>query len=250
MGALASIPILGAIVAAVVEVVDIGIATVTLGFAEALTYAAVSSMNAQAYDASMMGLAQIFDAASIGGASIKRDTGSGAKGDADVKIHFEPIDPDHTQPMRTSTFHLRYVNNSTGHVEFLWDNVTSQAYGGNMTNLWLHKDGSLKFPPIDSKTQRHVWYPNGTINGTDTEGVPIIGNWTTDLNHYDKRCFREMTAKKAAVVREKELRSQHANILSKRGTNLRKRAEEEVGYEGDDALVEALIAAHKASKSS
>ena len=70
----------------------------------------------------------------------------GLLGDAFIKLAFDPYDPGQRGHMRVADFHVNHVNNDTGVAEFLWTNTTSwQRYGGNMTNVWLHKDGSLKF---------------------------------------------------------------------------------------------------------
>ena len=275
MGAVLAIP---AVLAVVDLVVDIGIivgGSIAVALCDAWTLATITGNVIIGSD--VCGVMWLDLATAMKGTFFKRDEGYGALGSARIKLSFGPYDPGHTNPMRVAGFNITRVDNETGIAEFLWSNTTSwQRYGGNMTHMWLNEDGTMKFPPMHQVAEgySYAWYPNGTAEGTDAEGAPIHGNWTTYLTPEDKEFFVYLAAKKEAVKRQNQLRAKgqdsafclhvgysgsgksyfygqdscKKNVMRRRGDDLVKKIEEEVGYKGDTVLLDSLVSAWKARR--
>lgn len=208
----------------------------------------------------------------------KRDEGYGNYTNINIKFNFKPYDPGHVAPLKLALFNVTGVDNETGIADFLWSNSTVEGYGGKMTDIWLRNDGSVYFPdPFedgpDEDGRYYPWYPNGTVTGEDASGAPMHGNWTTKLSHKDVDLFNNIQKKKQAMDRSRKMHedlgvkppclhikygstpdnyfygqdSCRSQGLSKRdASRLNKRAEEEVGYKGDTALIDSLKAAFDA----
>ena len=276
MGAVLAIPaIVGSVFTIIADIATIVTTTIALGISEAASFAAIAGNVLLGFD--NWGVIWLDLATAMKGTFYKRDEGYGTLGSARIKLSFDPYDPGHTNPMRVAGFNITNVDNETGVAEFLWSNTTSwQRYGGNMTNMWLNEDGTMKFPPMHEVAEGYpyAWYPNGTADGTDAEGAPIHGNWTTHLTAEDKEFFTHLAAKKAAVKKQNELRAKgqdsafclhvgyprsgktyvygqdscKKNVMGRRDDDVVRRIEEEVGYEGDTVLLDSLVSAWKAHR--
>ena len=275
MGAVFAVPVIGTIVAFALTPWDV-MYTVAFISTEAVAIAGMTTAIAFEVDGTWaLFFAHLNEAAHWYG--WKRDGAYGTKGKLPIKFLFDPADPAHRYPMSISTFNITTMDRSTGVAQWVWSNTTDlQNHGGSMTGMWLNDDDTLKFPPWNEPTTGdYDWYPNGTITvATDASGVPIVGNWTTKLNEHDKAFFGNLTNKNAAMIRERELNNadrpkfcMHVkegksgpgwfsgedscrlrNHTSKRNVDLRRRAEEDVGYEGDSVLLAALATAFKGNK--
>lgn len=112
-----------------------------------------------------------------------------------IKCVYHPFDVALNHPLSVGHFNVTDLFDN-GTANFVWHNYTDQP--GTLSDLWVDENKNLIFPD-QNDDGTYPWYPNGTLFGTDAEGRPIGGIWTTELNEKDQIALQHLHAKQRHI---------------------------------------------------